>query len=150
MNFKYYILNYPLAIIIVVLICCLAFIVLAHYYPNQLRSVLKNKLIDVPPTTIDFWSLSHFMLFILIGFLMPDQLWGWALFGTGWELIEDYLADDNSTQLVDCEVTPNGKRKLWCNGVKLDGYWYGKWDDVIVNILGYTVGSTLRHNTVDW
>jgi hypothetical protein len=150
MDIKYYIINYPLAIIIVLLIFCIAFIILGHYYPQQLQSVLKHDIITVPATTLDYWSMSHFILFGIIGFLMPKQFWEWTIIGTTWELLEDYISSDHTTRLTQCDrLQPNGKPKPWCHG-ESGSYWYSKWDDIIVDILGFVVGSAVRQSTFDW
>ena len=81
---------------------------------------------------------------------MPTRIWEWTLFGATWEMVEDALASDDKTKLANCSppIASNGNRKLWCNGVQ-GGNWYSKWDDIIVDILGFVVGSTLRRHT-DW
>ena len=86
---------------------------------------------------IDTWSASHFLLFMYFGIIFPNRLFLFFLLGTLWELIEDYLAKRSNTQMADCRRYP---KQFWCRGYE-DGYWYGKMDDIFVNLFGYLLGT---------
>lgn len=123
----------------------LSFIMLGHLYRDEIQNSLKTPIIIVPSFILDWWSVSHFLLFALFGWIEPEKHMTFAIFGAIFELIEDYLATDSNTQLVDCSKKSQYHwiYKIMCNGVQ-DDYWYGKFDDIFVNIIGYTVGSALR------
>jgi hypothetical protein len=107
---------------------------------------LKQELVRLPPVILDWWSVSHFLLFAMFGVLEPGHHIRFFLIGGAFEVFEDILSADGTTQLVDC-TDPLNKNdaiigNVFCNGLQTD-YWYGKWDDVFVNQLGYMVGSAL-------
>lgn len=148
------IINYPIIIVISLAIFSLIFIMVGHRFRDNIQLALKQPIIDLPGTTVDWWSVSHFLLFAIFGFIMPGRVFTLIGLGIGWELIEDYLSSDHSTQLSDCReptvINSKGEivRKFWCNGIQ-DGYWYGKWDDIVFNTFGYICGQRLRE-LVGW
>lgn len=151
MGVKEAIINYPLIIVIIMIILSLVFIMFGHIYREQVQQVLKNDLLVIPEIHMDWWSVSHFVLFMLIGFIIPGRHLEFIATGALFEMIEDFLSSDKNTQLVDCSdpKQPNGKRKIWCNGFQHD-YWYGKWDDIIFNSVGYIIGSAIRKDYIGW
>jgi hypothetical protein len=90
---------------------------------------------------IDGWSVSHLLLFGLLGVLYPGHHLQFLLIGIGWEVIETALGQNRfevsgrRVQLVgdqDAEGNMTGKD---------DAYWYGKESDIVVDIFGYSLGS---------
>jgi hypothetical protein len=127
----------------------LVFIMIGHVYPDKIQSKLKNVLFTLPQTDIDWWSVSHFVYFGILGYLFPNYLFELFIIGILWEVIEDGLTDSNKKQLLDCNKEYNGATKhfkhLWCKVFARDGdYWYGKWDDIFANLLGMVVGAFIR------
>jgi len=120
--------------VILPIIIAIVFIIYGHYYPDDIQKPMIDKKINID---FDLWSLTHFVLFFYFGLIYPKKLTLFFIIGVIWELIEDYLAKNESTKLVDCNVH---KDSFWCNGFN-DGYWYGKLDDVIVNCYGFLLGS---------
>jgi hypothetical protein len=139
-----YIDRYAVAICIILSIISLLFIIFGHRFRDQVQLALKREFIKLPATSFDWWSVSHFLLFGLFGLLIPDQHLSFFLLGTSFEVFEDALSGDNTTQLVDCTDCYNKENSLMCRFSINDDYWYGKWDDIFVNLLGYTVGSSIR------
>jgi hypothetical protein len=76
------------------------------------------------------------------GIIEPNHHFTFAVGGATFEFIEDFMAGNKNTKLVNCSKNP---KSFMCNGIQ-DGYWYGKFDDILINILGYTLGSALRTN----
>ena len=132
-----------IAICIVLSIVALIFIAIGHIYRDEIQLALKQEFVKLPGTTFDWWSVSHAILFAIFGFCLPNYHFSFFLVGCGFEVIEDMLSSDKSTQLADC-MTPDKNSKLMCKFSINDDYWYAKWDDVFVNLLGYTVGSAAR------
>jgi hypothetical protein len=143
--FKWYVVNSPYAVVIVALIVCIVFIEFGHFYHDEVQAVLKGEIVTVPGFVIDWWSMSHFLLFAFIGFVIPRRTTEFAIIGTSWEVFEDYLSNDINKKLVSCD----GGKKFWCHGFK-DSYWYGKWDDILMNIAGYIVGNEIRTRCVSY
>jgi hypothetical protein len=84
---------------------------------------------------LDGWAITHYLFFLLLGYLYPEHiLFSWTL-GVGWELVE-FMAKDRPFYLSKCnyEVTTE-------NG---GGWWYGRWQDVVTNTLGLMSGLVLR------
>lgn len=143
MGFWQFINENAIAICIALALVALIFIMCGHIYREQVQLALKKEFVKLPGTTFDWWSVSHAVLFGIFGFLMPNYHTSFFLLGTGFEIVEDMLSGDESTQLADC-MTSDKDTKVMCMLSINDDYWYAKWDDVFVNLLGYTLGSSLR------
>lgn len=123
---------------------CVLFIVL---YGAWLRwagrpDVLERRLVE-QPAGLDGWGLAHVFFFGLLGFLYPRRHAQFLLVGVAWELIESLLGQTNlrcggsRLQLIgdtDAAGRPTGKE---------DAYWYGRSSDVLMDVVGYTLGSAL-------
>jgi len=132
-----------IGICVVLCIIALLFIMMGHVYRDQVQLALKKEFVQLPATTFDWWRISQAFLFGLFGFLMPNYHMTFFTLGVCFEIIEDMLSSDKSTQLADC-MSPDKDSKIMCKFSINDDYWYAKWDDVFVNLLGYTAGSSLR------
>jgi len=143
MSFWQFINEHAIAICIVLSIVALLFIMFGHCYREHVQLALKREFIKLPATSLDWWSVSHAVLFGLFGFLIPNYHFSFFLMGCGFEVFEDMLSGDETTQLADC-MTADKHTKLMCKLSINDDYWYAKWDDVFVNLLGYTIGSSIR------
>ena len=88
---------------------------------------------------LDGWSLSHLFFFGLIGYLFPNTLLLTMFLGALWELFET-IVGIYKPELIDgfgfCQLTES-KYKVW---------WYGKWSDIVVNFIGFMLGSIIRKN----
>ncbi len=136
--------QHRIAICIVLCIIALIFIAIGHIYREQVQLALKREFIKLPATAFDWWSVSHALLFGIMGFLIPDYHTSFFLLGAGFEVIEDMLSGDKTTQLADC-MSASKESNIMCKFSINDDYWYAKWDDVFVNLAGYTLGSSLRN-----
>ena len=132
-----------IAICVCLSITAILFIMFGHAYREEVQTALKQEFVKLPATTFDWWSISHAVLFGIFGFIIPDHHLSFFTLGAGFEVVEDMLSSDATTQLDDC-MAPNKKEKFMCQFSSNDDYWYAKWDDVFVNLLGYTVGSSIR------
>lgn len=131
-------------------IVVLMFIILGHYYPQQIQSALKQPLFTLPSATVDWWSVSHFLFFGFLAFLYPSHICELFIISIIWEVIEDSLAPPQSKHLVDCSKTYKSTfgeafKGLWCEHLAREkDYWYGKWDDIFFNSMGILCGYGLR------
>ena len=121
-------------------VASIIFIMIGHIYKDAIQTVLKTEIYTIEKITFDYWSVSHFLLFAFIGFVKPHHQLSFFTIGCLFELFEDGMASDENTQIVNCI---NNNKNIMCNGIQ-DGYWYGKADDVIVNLFGYIVGQSIR------
>lgn len=153
-SLKQEIINNPKSLIIAITIIGILLIMIGHVYRDSLQSTLKQKVMTLPEADVDLWSVSHILFYMACGFIIPNYPITFLGIGVGFEMFEDFMSADDNTQLANCKQScdANGCKRpntLWCNGVQ-DGYWYGKWDDVLFNVLGYIAGSSIRTTFVDW
>lgn len=78
-------------------------------------------LMTLPETKIDMWSVSHLLLYVAIGLLAPNYYVTVLIGSVIWEYLEKFLNKPG------------------------EGYWYHKWDDLLINIIGYIIGSAYRN-----
>jgi hypothetical protein len=136
--------KYRVGIVIVLCVLSLVFICVGHIYRDQVQNVLKQELFKFPSCSIDWWSVSHFMLFSIFGFLIPSYPLTFFTLGLGFEFIEECLASDDNKKLVDCKDPANKEGNIICKFSINDGYWYMNPSDPWVNLTGYIVGSAIR------
>nr|WRJ70042.1 hypothetical protein TetV2_00597 [Oceanusvirus sp.] len=85
----------------------------------------------------DGWAASHFIFYGVLAYVFPeprDLALVWIV-GVVWELIEMHFRD-HPFYLSDCSkgATVEGK----------EGWWYGRWEDIVVNTMGMIVGYGIR------
>ena len=94
-------------------------------------------------TDVDGWSVTHLFFFFALGLLFPGQHLQFFLVGAGWEVVETVLGQNRlevsgrRLQLIgdqDAEGRATGKD---------DAFWYGKQSDIVVDTLGYCLGSAI-------
>lgn len=84
----------------------------------------------------DGWGLSHLGFFLLLGFLFPAKLLFSFGLGVAWELVE-YSMKGRPFYLTRCNYvvkTHSG-----------EGWWYGRWQDIVMNGLGLLIGSKVSN-----
>lgn len=126
----------------IVVIMIILFIMLLNIVDNNIKSKLKTPIATFKCFNLDWWSLSHFMLYIYFGYMFPDYFVEFLIIGSMWEIFESTACtiptlaskkcDDNNT--IYCKILSN---------INNCDYWYGKLDDVAVNMAGYVLGSTI-------
>ena len=121
-------------------ILALIFIIIGHVFQDKIQEPLTKPLIVFPNTALDWWSISHFILFGIFGFCVPNKPLSAFSIGLLFELVEDFLSSNENTKLSDCVTNPI---QFWCKGIQ-DGYWYMNPTDPWVNLTGYIVGSAIR------
>jgi hypothetical protein len=95
----------------------------------QGEDVLKTVL--VPQTDLDFWSLSHFLLFAFLGKQYPDWIPLIALVGVLWEGAEAYTGDPSRRG----------------DDFRPDAFWYAKLSDMVVDIYSLIFGYLVHLGT---
>lgn len=90
------------------------------------------------------WPISHFILYLFLGYLAPSWWWLWICIGIGWELFEYGCG-----QLVKSLQSKAGTSKLGKRAEKMFMPQYGdEWvsgtrSDIIFNITGLFIGIML-------
>jgi hypothetical protein len=112
---------------------------------NEIQDKLRTPLYSSENFIFNWWSLSHFLLFTFIGFIKPGYIGTFFTAGVLFEIFEDCMSSDDTTQLIDCKKEKNSFcGNILCNGYN-DSYWYSKSDDIIINLIGYITGQTMSH-----
>lgn len=83
---------------------------------------------------LDGWGFLHFFYFMLLGYLFPHNLQ--MIFWTGvlWEVVESY-SQEHPFYLSECQSLLKTDQDT--------GWWYGRWQDVVMNTLGMFCGYFL-------
>ena len=139
-----FIIEHRIGIIIVMCLVSWLFICVGHIYRDEIQLKLKRKFATFPEAEIDWWSVSHLLFYGIIGFLIPDYPLSFFVLGAGFELLEDCLSADKTTQLANCMNPKTKKSNFICWGSVQDDYWYMNPTDPWVNLTGYVIGSAVR------
>lgn len=75
----------------------------------------------------DIWHVYHILFWIIIGLLIPNRLLIAVIVSISWELIEHWVFTHEQLLFG----VPN----------KCTAFFCGRFEDVIINILGYFIGS---------
>jgi len=81
-----------------------------------------------------YWPLSHFILYVIWGFLAPECWLFFSIVGVIWEMVESIIGT-NSKKNDDIGVNKN---------VQYTNWWSGSITDLIFNSLGLLVGIALN------
>ena len=99
-------------------------------------SLLKNS----KKYGVDGWLLSHYLFFVMMGFIYPNTLRISVIMGLLWEAFEWYCGvyKPKCLEGIGFCKSPSGAKKrgkVW---------WYWKWQDPIANTLGFITGKYIR------
>ena len=99
-------------------------------------SLLKNS----KKYGVDGWLLSHYLFFVMMGYIFPNTLRISVISGLIWEIFEWYCGEYKPKCLegVGFCKSPSGSKnrgKVW---------WYWKWQDPIANTLGFMTGKYMK------
>jgi len=86
---------------------------------------------------IDGWSITHFSLFLLVGYFYSKTFILSMTLGLLWELFETYVGIYKPKLIRGlgfCQLSSN-RYKIW---------WYGKWSDPVFNLLGFLTGAYIN------
>lgn len=127
---------------IVPLIVALALVVLGNFFAKSVETKMGRFFFKLGDSKFDLWSLSHVLLYMYFGYYFPGYFVEFLIIGIVWEIIE-CVACPATKKVFGCN---NNNNNLVCNFIKqIDrcDYWYGKWEDVPVNIIGFVIGARL-------
>lgn len=125
----------PCVVICAPQIYLIVFLVIVVY--GRLISTTKQKdhLEDTfaPCDGCDYWGVTHFGLYLILGFLFPHHLTSMFIVGVGYEIFE-YVAGTSSNIVSDL-------------GPQNQTWWYGRVSDIVFNSAGLIVGRSLYQLT---
>ena len=130
--------NDLLCYILLFIICVVSIMGYSRYRcvnKKSFKDPLEKRIISI----LDGWSMTHLLFYMLMGYLFPDYLILTMFFGVLWELFEHYSGKYRPKILSgwgNCHFTD----KVEDN----EGWWYGKWSDIIINFLGFLIGQYLK------
>lgn len=101
---------------------------------NYVDPLTKSLLPEPFDGFTDGWAFLHFTCFLLITYLFPSQYVLIWVAGVVWEIVE-FLFKDHPFYFSDCKYVLTTDK----NG----GWWYGRYEDIIVNTLGMYLGYCL-------
>jgi hypothetical protein len=82
---------------------------------------------------LDGWGISHFTFFLILAYFYPAQWWFIWIAGVVWEIFE-YSVKDHPFYLSRCTYSMDTDQ---------GGWWYGRWQDIVMNSLGILCGLAL-------
>ena len=91
----------------------------------------------------DLWSVSHFVFFLVIGYLFPNEIKFAFTLGVIWEVFEFLVGTKANVPflsifygLSECKSSPHltGKKQQWI---------YHEWTDIGMNLAGLLIGKRL-------
>jgi hypothetical protein len=88
---------------------------------------------------LDGWSASHFIWYMLLGYLFPKTFILSTTVGIVWELFEHYYGKERPGWLGgygDCKDLASDK--------ETDNWWYGKRSDIMCNTSGFLIGQYMK------
>lgn len=90
---------------------------------------------------LDGWGISHFLFYGTLAYMFPDKksLIFIALLGIAWEIIES-IFKDHPFYLSNCKYTIGTDKE--------SGWWYGRWEDIVMNSLGMLTGVSLKRGKI--
>jgi hypothetical protein len=131
--------------ILIILICIFVSISIIIY--GQIRCKLRFADPLIKPVTynnkqlfdLDGWSISHLIMFIILGYIFDKNVLLLIFMGTLWEVIEIIFGKISYVlpALESCHI--KNKNSDW---------WYGRMSDIYVNIIGIFIGYNLKNNFI--
>lgn len=85
---------------------------------------------------LDGWGILHFLFFAILAYMFPNKraIIFLIVLGVAWELVE-FAAKDHPFYLAECRYTLTTNKGV--------GWWYGRWEDLVMNLLGIYAGYSL-------
>ena len=129
------------------LIVLLLLVILTIFLYGKFRCVFTNYVDPLEHNVniyIDGWLITHYVLFIIIGFNFPKAFYFAMIMGILWEIFEHIIGEYKPSILNN--IT-NCNRKSFTNFSEPNGryWWYGKKEDIIINFLGFVTGYFIRN-----
>ena len=84
---------------------------------------------------LDGWGISHLLFFALLGFHFPTKLLFCFALGVVWEMVE-YSMQSHPFYLSKCNYDMQTH--------KGEGWWYGRWQDIVMNTCGLWIGVRIH------
>jgi hypothetical protein len=113
-------------------------IIIIGELPSWVYDSLATPRVTIGNFKLDWWHVSHFWFYMVVGIVCPGNFWTYTLVGTLFELGESGIGAIGLHMNMDRAKHQQDKF-----------YWFGRWEDVVVNALGYLIGEWSATGSVD-
>ncbi len=140
--------NIEISVIVIILAVIIVIFIYGYIVRNYLhKDVLEQNFASC--TGCDYWAGSHFLLFMLLGYMFPDKLLLMMILGIIWEFIETYLGTQKlklfgRRVVLIGNTNENGETK---SNDEDDSWWYGRVTDIAFNLMGLITGYGISEYT---
>ena len=120
-------------------------IIVGNIFKSTVQQKMKTSLFNFAGIDIDGWSISHVLLYIYFGYNFPMYFAEFLIIGTIWEIFENLFCKESFEKIINSRDSDN----FFCNNIRQFNscdYWYGKVDDVAMNMIGFVIGACLAKN----
>lgn len=129
MKYKYNVLG-------ICFLCTLSIMAYGTYRCNNTnyKDPLTGSLFGPPLNNfLDGWGITHLLFYTALTFAYPSEWLFISAMGVVWEVIE-HSVKDKPFYLSKCKYNMETDK---------GGWWYGRWQDVVMNSLGVVIGHSL-------
>jgi len=106
------------------------FLLIVGQLPEKIYDGLATPHFKLGKWGIDWWYISHFWFYMIVGATCPGNFWLYMTIGGLFEVMETGMG------IVGLHMQSERAKKQ-----HEKHYWFGRWEDVVVNALGYIVGE---------
>jgi hypothetical protein len=118
-------------------------IIIIGEFPDKYFLALTKPIASIGNFKFDWWHVTHLWFYMVLGCASPGNYWKFTAIGSAFELFEEYGAQS----LLTNKKTIN-RRKL--KNELGEKFWFGRWEDVAVNSLGYLIGEWSTTGSMDF
>lgn len=97
---------------------------------------------------INSWSVTHFIVFTIAGYYYHKYIFLLMVLGIIWELTEVMLSFITKIYFTDINIKMLLKNKRNINNSNNFNWWYGRYEDIIVNFIGLMTGKYLLRKII--
>jgi hypothetical protein len=136
--------NIDIWYILIFIICVISILLYGRYscINNNFKDPLQKSLIPfIKNHDLDGWSGIHLIFYIIIGLLYPKTLILTMILSIIWEIFETWVKFIKPDFLKGYGFCKLSKNNIKNNNI----WWYGKWTDIIINLLGFMIGKYIRY-----
>lgn len=135
------------------LVIILILVMIGYLIKSPVYHKMTFKLLKIGNIEFDLWSLSHVLLYMYFGYYFPDYFIEFLVIGSVWELFESTFCSKLFLRFINCnnigDNTGDNSSNILCKRIKKIkncGYWYGKLEDIPLNMIGFVIGAYLSKN----
>jgi hypothetical protein len=110
-----------------------AFLSINYGFKNIQNKDPLNNTFNVGPISVSGWEITHILLYVILGFLYPQNWKELMAIGVGWELVETVLG-----HIFVNDVNGTIKKKAYSL------WWSGSVKDLFYNAFGLFIGMICR------